>query len=136
MNSMRSGDRRRGGRVGVVFVEALVARPPIKASKLSALTRHRGRHDFFFNQHRRVAGALSVFVATSRFQEVPYANMATIPLDPPTDDTSRLIRAAFAALRQIFREGFKYQKGGVMLSGLEPRAGLTESLFAGYDRYG
>jgi len=49
MNSMRLGDRRRGGRVGVV-VEALFARVLRKTSRLSALTRHRGRHDFFFNR--------------------------------------------------------------------------------------
>jgi len=84
--------------------------------------------------HRRVAGMLSVFVATSRFKEAPYANLATVPLDPPTDDTARLIHAALAALRPIFRPGFKYQKAGVMLVGLEPRAGLTESLFVQYDR--
>jgi DNA polymerase V len=84
--------------------------------------------------HRRVAGMLSVSVATSRFREKPYANLATVPLDPPTDDTARLIHAALAALRPIFRAGLKYQKAGVMLSGLEPRAGLTESLFIQYDR--
>ena len=84
--------------------------------------------------HRRVAGALSVFVATSRFRGAPYANQATLPLDPPTDDTARLIHAALAALRPIFREGLAYQKAGVMLGGLQPRAGLTESLFDRYDR--
>jgi len=85
-------------------------------------------------QHQRVAGAMSVFVATSRFRASPYANLATIPLDPPTDDSARLIHAALAALRPIFREGLAYQKAGVMLGGLQPRAGLTESLFARYDR--
>jgi len=85
-------------------------------------------------RHRRVAGAMSVFVATSRFRASPYANQATFPLDPPTDDTARLIRAALAALRPIFREGLAYQNAGVMLGGLEPRAGLTECLFARYDR--
>jgi len=84
--------------------------------------------------HRRVAGMLSVFVATSRFLERPYANLATVPLDPPTDDTSRLIHAAIVALRPIFREGLQYQRAGVMLTGLEPLAGLTESLFVQYDR--
>ena len=84
--------------------------------------------------HRRVAGALSVFVATSRFRGAPYANQATLSLDPPTDDTARLIHAALAALRPIFREGLAYQKAGVMLGGLQPRAGLTESLFDRYDR--
>jgi len=85
-------------------------------------------------EHRRVAGMLSVFVATSRFRASPYTNQATLPLDPPTDDTARLIHAAFDALRPIFREGLAYQRAGVMLGGLEPRAGLTECLFARYDR--
>jgi DNA polymerase V len=81
-----------------------------------------------------VAGALSVFVATSRFRGTPYANLSTVPLDPPTDDTACLIHAALAALRPIFREGLQYQKAGVMLSGMEPREGLTECLFVQYDR--
>ena len=34
----------------------------------------------------------------------------------------------------LAREGLAYQKAGVMLGGLQPRAGLTESLFARYDR--
>lgn len=84
--------------------------------------------------HRQVAGAMSVFVATSRFRGTPYANLATVVLDPLTDDTGRLIHAALAAVRPIFRPGLPYQKAGVMLSGLEPRAGLTESLFGRYDR--
>ena len=42
--------------------------------------------------------------------------------------------SALSALRPIFREGLAYQKAGVMLGGLEPRAGLTECLFTRYDR--
>ena len=42
--------------------------------------------------------------------------------------------SALAALRPIFREGLAYQKAGVMLTGLEPRAGLTDCLFVQYDR--
>ena len=99
-----------------------------------AVATHATRAAEKLRQHRRVAGALSAFVATSRFRPSPYGNLATVSLDPPTDDTARLIRAATAALRSIFREGREYQKAGVMLAGLEPRAGLTESLFAGYDR--
>ena len=72
-----------------------------------------------------------------RVAETPFGRripLLAAPLDPPTDDTARLIRAALAALRPIFREGLAYQKAGVMLGGLEPRAGLTECLFARYDR--
>jgi DNA polymerase V len=99
-----------------------------------AVATHATRAAEKLRQHRRVAGALSVFVATSRFRGTPYANLATFPLDPPTDDTARLLHAALATLRPIFREGLAYQKAGVMLGGLQPRAGLTESLLARYDR--
>jgi DNA polymerase V len=58
----------------------------------------------------------------------PYSNLATVPLSPPTDDTARLIHAVLMALRPIFRAGLFYQKAGVILGGLEPRQGLTESL--------
>ena len=110
-------------------------RPVLRLEELEeAVATHATRAGEKLRQHRRVAGAMSVFVATSRFRASPYANQATVPLDPPTDDTARLIRAALAALRPIFREGLAYQKAGVTLGGLEPRAGLTEYLFARYDR--
>ena len=110
-------------------------RPVLRQEELEeAVATHATRAAEKLRQHRRVAGAMSVFVETSRFRASPYANQATVPLDPPTDDTARLIHAALAALRPIFREGLAYQKAGVMLSGLEPRAGLTECLFARYDR--
>ena len=110
-------------------------RPVLRQEELEeAVATHATRAAEKLRQHRRVAGAMSVFVETSRFRASPYANQATVPLDPPTDDTARLIHAALAALRPIFREGLAYQKAGVMLGGLQPRAGLTESLFARCDR--
>jgi len=99
-----------------------------------AVAAHATRAAEKLRQQRQVAGAVGVFVATSRFRAAPYANAATVPLDPLTDDTGRLIRAALAAVRPIFRPGLAYQKAGVMLSGLELRAGAAEDLFDRQDR--
>jgi len=99
-----------------------------------AVAAHASRAAEKLRQQRQAAGAMGVFVATSPFRAAPYANAATVPLDPLTDDTGRLIRAALAAVRPIFRTGLAYRKAGVMLSGLEPRAGLVESLFDRQDR--
>ncbi|MFO7905576.1 MAG: DNA polymerase V subunit UmuC, partial [Pirellulaceae bacterium] len=81
-----------------------------------AVAAHATRAAEKLRHQRQVAGAMGVFVATSRFRAAPYANAATVPLDPLTDDTGRLIRAALAAVRPIFRPGLAYQKAGVMLS--------------------
>jgi len=99
-----------------------------------AVAAHATRAAEKLRQQRQVAGAVGVFVATSPFRAAPYANAATVALDPLTDDTGRLIRAALAAVRPIFRPGLAYQKAGVMLSGLEPRAGLVEDLFDRQER--
>jgi DNA polymerase V len=43
-----------------------------------------------------------------------------IPLPVPTSSTSELLSFAAAGVEQIYREGFEYQKAGIMLSGLVP----------------
>ncbi len=64
------------------------------------------------------ATALSVFVATNRFNESrpQYFNAANATLTDPTDDTFVISSAAQAALRAIYREGYGYKKAGVTLT--------------------
>ena len=61
-----------------------------------------------------LAGVLTVFLMTSRFRDEPqYANSVTIPLPVATQDTGELIGYALRGVKQIFREGYRYQKAGV-----------------------
>ena len=63
------------------------------------------------------ASAVSVFVHTSPFDTTGehYANSATAGLDRPTRDSGILVMCAVQGLERIYREGFAYQRAGVML---------------------
>jgi DNA polymerase V len=75
------------------------------------------------------AAAVQVFVQTPRHRDVPqHFGQAVMPLSTPTDHTPDIIDAALRALDQAFREGFGYQKAGVMLLGLTPATGRQISL--------
>lgn len=78
-----------------------------------------------------LAGALMVFIRTNPFSpKVPqYQRSLTIPLPEATADTRVLVMWALKLLRHIYRPGFAYQKAGVMLSELRPKAMAQASLF-------
>lgn len=64
----------------------------------------------------RAAGQLSAFLSTNRFAEGPrYSNSAGFLLPYPSSDTRLLVDAATKAITQIWRDGFRYNKAGVML---------------------
>jgi DNA polymerase V len=60
----------------------------------------------------------------------PYANAAFAAPTAPTAHTTTLITLAERALEGIFRPGHRYKKAGVILLGLESRAGCQLSLLA------
>lgn len=66
--------------------------------------------------------ALTVFLRTNPFKtELPqYHNGCLVELPLPTDSTAELISYAMKGVEQIFREGYKYHKVGVMLTDFVP----------------
>jgi DNA polymerase V len=79
---------------------------------------------------RRAAGAVTVFVTTSRFGTDPrYSNSATSELAYSTDSTEELLRWALKGLEQIYRAGYRYKKAGVMLNKLALAEHLSMRLF-------
>jgi len=77
------------------------------------------------------AGALHVFLATNGFGEpaASYANGQTVTLAHSTSSTPLLITMALQCLKSLYRPGFRYQKAGVMVSGLVPQGYRQQSLF-------
>lgn len=77
-----------------------------------------------------VTSGLQVFVQTyaDASGRPPYANAAFAAPPAPTDHTTALIALARQALADIFRPGWRYKKAGVILLGLESRAGRQLSL--------
>ncbi|HTY08678.1 MAG TPA: Y-family DNA polymerase [Candidatus Edwardsbacteria bacterium] len=80
---------------------------------------------------RSVAAFVMVFLETNSFREGPqYSNAATIGIPEPSDYTPKLLEAAHAGLRRIFRPGYPYKRCGVMLSGIAPKAEVQLDCFA------
>ncbi len=67
-----------------------------------------------------VAKAITVFVRTSPFQRNfgYYSNAKTIDFPIATNNSIETVKAAISILEKIFKNGYQYQKAGVMLTGL------------------
>jgi DNA polymerase V len=79
---------------------------------------------------RLVAGVVTVFINTSRFDPGPqYSNSATSELAYSTDSTEELLGWALKGLARICRPGYRYKKAGVMLNRLAPADALSMRMF-------
>ena len=67
-----------------------------------------------------IAKAITVFVRTSPFQRDfgYYSNTKTIDFPIATNNSIEIIKTAVSILETIFKNGYQYQKAGVMLTGL------------------
>jgi len=66
------------------------------------------------------AKSITVFIRTSPFQSRfgYYSNSKTIDFPIATNDSIEIVKTALTALESIFKNGYRYQKAGVLLSGL------------------
>ncbi len=64
------------------------------------------------------AETLNVFITTGLFAQQYYSNNQTITLARPTSSTPELINAALHCLKSLYRPGYRYRKGGIMLTGI------------------
>ena len=68
-----------------------------------------------------VAQSITVFIHTSPFSKGNgYSNSKTIHLGQYTADTGTFIKMGIYALERIFKDGYEYQKAGVMLFDIVP----------------
>jgi len=86
-------------------------------------------------RERLAATVLTVCLTTNEFKEGPqYSNAMTLKLPVVTDTTSDLIKSALQGIRTIYRDGYRYKKAGVMLTGLVPASQTQTDLFDYQDR--
>ena len=80
----------------------------------------------------QTAKKVTVFIRTSPFQKDKnyYANTKDIDLPIRTNDSIALIKEALIALKYIYKKGYKYQKTGIILSGLEDVDVYRKNLFS------
>jgi len=81
-----------------------------------------------------LCGCLLVFVQSSPFDEsAPYYNKSiTGSFSEPTDCATDFVKAAVRMIDEIYKEGIKYKKCGVILTGLEPKSGHTYDLLTDF----
>jgi DNA polymerase V len=79
-----------------------------------------------------VAGVIQVVIGTNPFKpgEPQYHPSCCVPLAVPTADSTRLLQAATAGLRHIYRAGYRYKRAGIILLELAAAGARTGDLFA------
>lgn len=80
---------------------------------------------------KRFCRVVSVFVRTSPFipNEPQYSKTLSAELPNPTDDTRDLLEVADVLFRRIYRSGYRYAKGGVMLADFYEHGAFQQDLF-------
>ena len=65
-----------------------------------------------------IAKSITIFIRTSPFQNQfsYYSNSKTIDLPIATDNSIEIVKTALTGLKDIFKNGYRYQKAGIMLS--------------------
>tara|TARA_B100001123_G_scaffold20873_1_gene23032 strand:+ start:2975 stop:4255 length:1281 start_codon:yes stop_codon:yes gene_type:complete len=81
---------------------------------------------------KQIAKKITVFIRTSPFQNKKnyYANSKNIDLAIRTNDSIELVKQALIALKAIYKEGYKYQKAGIIFSDLKNINSYDKNLFS------
>ncbi|MDC5456944.1 Y-family DNA polymerase [Acinetobacter baumannii] len=82
-----------------------------------------------------LCGCMITFVQSNPFDpNVPFYNKSiTGSFSEPTDCAIDFVKAATRMLNDIYKEGIKYKKCGVVLTGLEPKSGHTYDLLTDFE---
>jgi DNA polymerase V len=107
------------------FSEPVTAKRTIK----EAITDFTDRGCEKLREQDSVATGLQVFIRTNRFRGKQYKNSAHVTLDNPTNATHLLVNRATEIVDRIYRDGYKYKKAGVFLTGLRPEKQAQKSLW-------
>ena len=86
---------------------------------------------------KSLSSAVSVYIMTNDFRpdEPQYSPSAMKKLALPTNDTSELIKEAVDLLKDIYRDGFRYKKAGVMLLDIIPESDISGFLFIDQEKF-
>ena len=85
-----------------------------------AVTTYLSRAGSKLRSQASAAGYITVFLHTNQFRtnDRQYSNSRTVKLPHPSSNDAELIRYGLAALESIYREGYYFQKVGIMLTDL------------------
>ena len=82
-------------------------------------------------QQGTVASVVGVFLNTNPFREdlAQYWNYQEMRLITPSSSTSTIVKTASKVLKQIYRQGYRYKKAGVIVMGIGPGNAIQQDLF-------
>lgn len=83
-----------------------------------ALAKHAGIATVKAREQKSLCATLMLFAANSPFDEKPCAYKVVTQFNPPTNDTSEILKAIRASISQLFQPGVAYYKVGVGLLNL------------------
>ncbi|MDA3834050.1 MAG: Y-family DNA polymerase [Spirochaetales bacterium] len=77
------------------------------------------------------AHSLHVFIYTNPFQKdsAPYSGNSMLALPQASCNTSTMIKYAMQGLQRIYKQGYSYNKAGIMLTELVPKQQIQPNLF-------
>jgi DNA polymerase V len=87
-------------------------------------------------KQKSVANLLTVFIHTDPFNPgEPQINKSkTITLPVATNDNIEIVKYALVCLNEIFNQGFRYKKAGVIVDGLQDESHFQQHIFDKTDR--
>ncbi|EAR54183.1 hypothetical protein SKA34_03700 [Photobacterium sp. SKA34] len=87
----------------------------------SALAFHCQRAGEKLRKQGSQANTVGVFLRTNRYKQLPQRNRSSaVALMCPSQDNYKFIESALQQLKQLYKEGYEYQKVGVILDELTP----------------
>ena len=80
---------------------------------------------------KTLATNVGVFINTNAFREdlAQYWNFQETRLLTPSNSTASIVQAANDVLKSIFRQGYRYKKAGVIVTGIIPDSPIEQDLF-------
>lgn len=111
---------------------------PVKdfSGMMEALASHTSSCALKLRKQSSCAQTIMVFLHTSKHRKdkPQYSNFQSMYLDVATNNTNELIAYARQLLKLIFKEGYDYNKVGVMLTNIIPQKNIQGNLFDKVDR--
>jgi DNA polymerase V len=96
-----------------------------------ALANYTARVSEKLRKQKCVAGGMDIWLGTNNFSKTDkqYFPQISTKCDVPTDYTPYLIKRAIEGLEQIFKDGYKYKRVGIMLNDLRDSSDGTQNMF-------
>lgn len=124
----------RGPRKGIL-VSRSFSTPLTKPGEIrEAVANYASRAAEKLRRDGTAAGAITVFMATSRFAGESHYLSTTLGFPVSTDSTPEVLAHALAGVDSIYEQGYRYKRAGVILSDIIGRDQVQGNLFDRVDR--